>query len=1407
MEKRKGPPDEGADLNRDKDNDGDEGLELLDVTGTSGQNQLTSPQRTTTASNVFLLRSLDASMMGNSQTGFVGFGGGERVIVMDSRGLNFLNSWSQGPGLPGSVHSQQISVENLSPLVSLSSRGSRAGDSSQMPHFVPPGTQGNFPAYPGTYGPACPPNGQCGMPFQNYPAPGPSVPYGPGPYGPTSLPDQVSQHPYDFQGPQQYIHSQGYHDNIQGAPMRGIPPQSYNYGRRPGPGFTADPNANTARYGFPYATNHHQQGFWQNPHGAPPQGQPNVLQQGPMPRGPTGNPPGYQQPKTIRIDTQVDPKFLKLYFANETNGGGKIDGDPVDHRSSGGYVLITFLNAEVAGCLLSRPHRVKGENLRVSLHHETHSETNRTVVVSGPPKLIADEEYLELYFTNREESSGGAVDGIEYDQKDQVTRIVFKDASVAKAVLDQEQHTLDGQRLVVGTSVPKKTKAPAPQPKQISERRAPAFSPRKPQPVRTAQQQGYSSVTQPKQKAPSVSAKNSPTTPTCDKRNTVVHETRQTHAPSTGPRLVVCVRGLDLRATSHEKLFLYFENKRRSGVEQVSCMVRDYRDNVVYISFPTEEDTTKVFSGSHTLDDQKLDVSLGKMPDVMTKTLAARDLPQGINLTSLQDFIQTKTGQTVVSIDDMEGVFLLKFQRNIDLATTQSTLRNELFDGHTILVDPLLVTNKVMVCGLPKTPPVTKQAVEDVFSPFARVIQIELASASGKAVITLQNAQAAETVVGQTLSFRKHALETYLFFDRIGMEFQSTVEPVPSQPDLHEQLQHQLSLQAVQREVTRQPQQANHIQEVKVTSGAPFNPPSQVGLHVPAEARQTKNASDSPLPIQLSETFPATNSSIRTETTAQVNVNETIRGVSLAKQRFCKEKKIGQEFVDRGLKVHYNTDDDCIDLYGKEKDVAEMREVVEMTRDFLQTATHTWDAHLPLEILRSEAVEKAISEACRKEGLDGAIAVTADGFEVAVVYDLQQATRVRDMAAELLIIKAVNTSGTDDGDPNQKARWKQLVSSLQRQNENKIILRENLPSQLLVMGIRETVNDTVKKLEEFLAEHSVAERTFPLPQGDTETLFWEFFGQAQTHLIKDNNIEVKDGRVVVKGNKDVIQTADKLMEDFERNLATIRKKINEPSIQRLTQTPEWKRNCQDIESQHKCKISPENDHSWCTSFAAAPTSPVSDSDVFPSFTNPMARLFQHGVNRQRATGGPVAYKPRIHLHKRADITKDEHQLLVNSTKQNLELNSGKVSRALLIAGGQRIQDECYTKYPHGINIGDVAITEGGKLYCKKLAHCCLPSTLDKEQMKKAVKTNVTKCLEKAEKYQLDSVAFPAIGTGTLQYPPDIVAKAMYEATLAYGLQNPGTTIDDVSFVLLTEDVHNHAVSVTRQRVSVALLKE
>jgi len=61
---------------------------------------------------------------------------------------------------------------------------------------------------------------------------------------------------------------------------------------------------------------------------------------------------------------------------------------------------------------------------------------------------------------------------------------------------------------------------------------------------------------------------------------------------------------------------------------------------------------------------------------------------------------------------------------------------------------------------------------------------------------------------------------------------------------------------------------------------------------------------------------------------------------------------------------------------------------------------------------------------------------------------------------------------------------------------------------------------------------------------------------------------------------------------------------------------------------------------------------------------------------------------------------------------------------------------------------------------------------------------------------LMSIAFPAIGTGHLQFPDSLVARVMFDEVKAFSDATPWTSINSILFVIYNTDIESLNVSVT-----------
>ena len=64
---------------------------------------------------------------------------------------------------------------------------------------------------------------------------------------------------------------------------------------------------------------------------------------------------------------------------------------------------------------------------------------------------------------------------------------------------------------------------------------------------------------------------------------------------------------------------------------------------------------------------------------------------------------------------------------------------------------------------------------------------------------------------------------------------------------------------------------------------------------------------------------------------------------------------------------------------------------------------------------------------------------------------------------------------------------------------------------------------------------------------------------------------------------------------------------------------------------------------------------------------------------------------------------------------------------------------------------------------------------------------VHQCMIAASEKRFESIAFPAIGTGVLNFPPSVVAKVMFETVTLFKNQCPDCSLKKVEFVIYPKD--------------------
>jgi O-acetyl-ADP-ribose deacetylase (regulator of RNase III) len=130
--------------------------------------------------------------------------------------------------------------------------------------------------------------------------------------------------------------------------------------------------------------------------------------------------------------------------------------------------------------------------------------------------------------------------------------------------------------------------------------------------------------------------------------------------------------------------------------------------------------------------------------------------------------------------------------------------------------------------------------------------------------------------------------------------------------------------------------------------------------------------------------------------------------------------------------------------------------------------------------------------------------------------------------------------------------------------------------------------------------------------------------------------------------------------------------------------------------------------------------------------------------------------PRIRV-RQGDITTFEGDAIVNAANTQLQLTVG-VAGAIRQAGGPAVQEDCNRH--GGIEVGEAAITTGGKLRVRHVIHAAVmgDEALTVEVIRRATEAT----LRIAAEHGLSRIAMPILGSGVGRVPVAEAAKAMID---------------------------------------------
>lgn len=151
------------------------------------------------------------------------------------------------------------------------------------------------------------------------------------------------------------------------------------------------------------------------------------------------------------------------------------------------------------------------------------------------------------------------------------------------------------------------------------------------------------------------------------------------------------------------------------------------------------------------------------------------------------------------------------------------------------------------------------------------------------------------------------------------------------------------------------------------------------------------------------------------------------------------------------------------------------------------------------------------------------------------------------------------------------------------------------------------------------------------------------------------------------------------------------------------------------------------------------------------------------------------------IFEQGDICKQKVEAIVNPANSEL-LHGGGLAATIVSVGGDIIQEQSNNISP--IQLGEAAVTEGGKLFAKYVIHAA-SMNLGEITSEDNLKSSIINSLKRADELGIKSIAFPAIGTGYGQI--SIKKCAEISLNIANDFLKKESKIEKLIFVLHSEE--------------------
>ncbi|KAK3598393.1 hypothetical protein CHS0354_019796 [Potamilus streckersoni] len=327
----------------------------------------------------------------------------------------------------------------------------------------------------------------------------------------------------------------------------------------------------------------------------------------------------------------------------------------------------------------------------------------------------------------------------------------------------------------------------------------------------------------------------------------------------------------------------------------------------------------------------------------------------------------------------------------------------------------------------------------------------------------------------------------------------------------------------------------------------------------------------------------------------------------------------------------------------------------------------------------------------------------------------------------------------------QSQKWNDKMKDLDKQHQGKlnIILAQDF-SKLFLYFTDDILSKVIEEVNDFLSRNCIFEELVTCKSGTIKLIERrnrdeiDKIAKDLTHSYVQITIKSKEG-FLIQGTQDGISQATYRMQELIDEVQHCEHELHKPGIVEYMEG-KGREHITTVENQILCVIQLRGQEQYGLEKNEIET----DSFGFVNIREPgpviQAECSSYGREKIFTALG--------------DITEIDADVLVNATDLELE-HSGVLAKAIVDKGGRVIREECrqHVKMNGHLAEGGIHVTSAGNLRAKAIIHAVSPAWKGGHNKEEEVlRETIFNCLLIAVQRSFKSIAIPALGSETTEYP-------------------------------------------------------